>query len=69
MYQMRFHRTASSVESMFYSNKADIAVNVANVAKHNYVNIRMKVQFTQSRYCCKCAIVAKHDHVNNLIQD
>ena len=40
-------------EFKFNSSKADIAVNVQNVAKHYYVNIRMQVQFTQSRYRCK----------------
>ena len=49
-------------------NKAHITVNVQIVAKHDYVEILIPVQFAKSKHCCKWANVAKLEYVNNLIQ-
>ena len=57
-----------SFPSSIYT-KADIDVNVTIVAKHDYMDILIPVQFTQSIHCCINPNVAKHDYVNNRIQD
>ena len=61
--------TISTFFSKFNLHKADIDVNVTIVAKHDYMDILIPVQFTQSIHCCINPNVAKHDYVNNLIQD
>ena len=55
----------STYEFKVNLNKADIAVNVPTVAKHDYVEILIPVQFAKSKHCCKWA---KHEYANMRMQ-
>ena len=68
MYQLWPNMTMSTHEFKVNSNKADIAVNGPIVAKHDYVEILIHVQFAKSKHCCKWTNVAKHEYVNIRMQ-
>ena len=59
--------TMSTDEFKVNSNKSDFAVNVTNVAKHDFVNRRIQGQFKQSRHCCKCTKCGQTRHVKDTI--
>ena len=62
------NKTMSKHDFKLISNKADISVNVPNVAKHDYVNTRFQDQFNRSYIAVNVQVVAKYFYVNILIR-